>query len=110
MKRKRKESSFQNSFIAALKQQFPGCIVFKTDPTYIQGFPDLMMLHQKEWVAFECKRESNASRQPNQPYYVEKLNSMSHAYFVCPENEEAVLDELQRSLKHSRKARVPKSK
>ena len=101
-----KESKFQNSLIADLKKRFSGCIVFKTDPTYIQGFPDLIMLYDEFWVAFECKRDISAPLRSNQAFYVNKLNAMSHAYFVYPENKEAVLNELQRAFEAERASRV----
>ena len=39
-----KESKFQAGLIKELKQRFPGSIVFKNDPNYIQGVPDLLIL------------------------------------------------------------------
>ena len=47
----------------------------------------------------EIKNDDDAPHQPNQDYYVEKLNSMSFAAFINPGNKEAVLDEMERSLK-----------
>lgn len=92
------ERNFQAEFIGELKLLFEGCIVLKNDANYIQGFPDLLMLHGDRWAAFECKRSISARRQPNQEYYVELLNGMSYSAFVCPENKEQVLYELQRSF------------
>ena len=31
------ENKFQANLIKELKERFPGCIVMKNDPTYIQG-------------------------------------------------------------------------
>jgi hypothetical protein len=42
----------------------------------------------------EVKASTKASHQPNQDYYVEKLDYMGFARFVYPENEAAVLNEL----------------
>lgn len=101
------ESEFQSKLINDLYDRFPGCIVFKTDPSYIQGFPDLMILYQDSWAALECKRDRTADRQPNQEYYVDFLNQMSYAHFIYPENKEEVLNELQHAFKGSgRKTRV----
>lgn len=94
----KKESAFQAGLIKELKTLFPGCVVAKTDPTYVQGFPDLMVLHGRTWALLECKRDSDSSHRPNQDYYVDILNKMSYSSFVCPENKEQVLDELQRTF------------
>lgn len=92
------ESKFQGKLIKEIKDRFPGCIVMKTDPNYIQGIPDLLILHKSKWAALECKRDAKAKKQPNQEYYVDILNNMSFSRFICPENKEEVLDELQQSL------------
>ena len=39
------ENKFQANLIKELKARFPDCIVMKNDPTYIQGIPDLLVLH-----------------------------------------------------------------
>lgn len=88
------ESKFQSKLIKDIKNQFPGCIVMKTDPTYIQGIPDLLVLHKNKWAALEVKRNSKASKQPNQEYYVNRMDEMSFSKFVSPENKDVVLDEL----------------
>lgn len=92
------ESSFQASLIKELKSIFPGAMVLKNDPNYIQGFPDLLILYNDRWAALECKRSSSASSRPNQRYYVETLKKMSYAAFICPENKEVILSELQQAL------------
>lgn len=92
------ESNFQSNLIKEIKNILPGCIVLKNDPNYIQGFPDLTILHKDKWAVLEVKREKNASKQPNQEHYILTANSMSFASFVYPENKEEVLDGLQRTL------------
>jgi hypothetical protein len=93
------ESNFQANLIKEIKKRFPGCIVMKNDPTYIQGIPDLIILHNDKWASLECKKNSSAKKQPNQAYYVDKMNDMSFSRFICPENKEEVLHELQQSFK-----------
>lgn len=93
-----KESAFQSKLIKDLKSIFPGCMVLKNDPNYIQGVPDLLVLYNDRWAALECKRSESASHRPNQEYYISKMDEMSFAAFVYPENREDILDELQRSF------------
>ena len=58
------ESRFQAKLIKELKDRFPGCIVLKNDPNYIQGFPDLSVFYQDKWAWLETKRSSDASIVP----------------------------------------------
>lgn len=92
------ESQFQANLIKELKCRFPGCMVMKTDPTYIQGIPDLLVLYHDKWASLECKKSSGAKKQPNQEYYVGQMNEMSFSRFICPENKEEVLYELQQAF------------
>lgn len=92
------ESKFQRDLIKEIKERFPGSIVLKNDPNYIQGFPDLLILHNKGWALLECKRSERASHQPNQDYWVRKANEMSFASFIFPENKEEVLHDMEQSL------------
>lgn len=93
------ERDFQASFISKVKSRLPEAIVLKNDAGYISGIPDLIVLNGSKWAAVECKRAKNAKHQPNQDYYVEKMNDMAYAAFVYPENEERVLDEIQQTLR-----------
>lgn len=93
-----KESKFQSELIKDIKQMYPDALVLKTDANYIQGFPDLLILHNDKWAALECKRSAKAHKQPNQEYYIDKMKSMSFASFISEENRKEVLDELQRSF------------
>lgn len=89
------ESKFQANLKKDLKKMFPGCIVTKLDANCIQGIPDLLILYKDKWASLECKKSANAKKQPNQDYYVELMDKMSFARFICPENKEEVLNELQ---------------
>ena len=73
------EAEFQANLKKKLTKMFPGCIILKNDPTYIQGIPDLTVLWKNKWALLECKRESEARRRPNQIYYVNLGNQMSFA-------------------------------
>ena len=65
------ESEFQNKLIQELKRMFKGCIVTKLDSSHIQGIPDLLILY---------------------------MNEMSFSRFICPENKEEVLHDLQQAF------------
>lgn len=93
------ESKFQANLKKDLKKMFPGCIVTKLDANCIQGIPDLLILYKDKWASLECKKSANAKKQPNQDYYVELMDKMSFARFICPENREEVLNELQQAFK-----------
>ena len=98
----KRENKFQAELIKDLKSRFPGCMVLKNDPDYIQGIPDLTILYGKRWATLECKRSESATHRPNQEYYVDKMNGMSYSRFIFPENKEAILDELQSALRIDR--------
>ena len=97
-----KESEFQAKLIREIKKRFPGAIVLKNDPNYIQGFPDLTVLYKDHWAILEIKRSEKASHQPNQDYYISQADRMSVGRFVYPENMMEVLDDLARSFQVSR--------
>ena len=88
------ESKFQKELMDEIKKRYPGCVVLKNDSSYIQGFPDWTILYKDKWAVLEAKREKGAKKQPNQEYYVDRLNSMSFSRFVYPENTDQVLSEL----------------
>ena len=85
------ESKFQKELMDEIKERYPGCVVLKNDSSYIQGFPDWTILYKDKWAVLEAKREKDAKKQPNQDYYVDKLNNMSFSRFVYPENKDEVL-------------------
>ena len=93
------ESKFQKELIDEIKREYPGCIILKNDPDYIQGFPDWTILWKDKWAVLEAKRDKNSRKQPNQEHYVEKLDGMSFSRFVYPENKEEVLNELRKTFK-----------
>lgn len=92
------ESKFQKELMDEIKERFPGCVVLKNDSSYIQGFPDWTILYKDKWAALETKKERGAKKQPNQEYYVAKLNDMSFSRIVYPENKEEVLRDLSKTF------------
>lgn len=92
------ESDFQKDLMDEIRRLYPGCVIIKNDPNYLQGFPDWTILYKDRWAVLEAKKSKDADIQPNQPYYVELLDRMSFSRFVYPENKEEVLRELQKTL------------
>ena len=101
-----KENEFQAELIRDIKREFPGCIVLKNDPNYIQGIPDLLILFKDKWAVLETKRSKDSPHRPNQDYYISVLDKMSFARFIYPENKEEILDELQRPFRFRRTSRL----
>lgn len=100
------KNGYQSELVRKLRGLFPNCIILKNDPNYLQGVPDLLVLFRDKWAALECKGHGKAGEQPNQPYYIDMMNKMSFAAFINPENEESVLDGLQRAFSSRRSTRV----
>lgn len=93
------ERYFQRNLVEMIKSRFPGCVVLRNDPrTNPQGIPDLTILYNSKWCCLECKKCRSASRRPNQEFYISKLNDMSYASFVYPENVEEVLDDMEHTF------------
>ena len=97
------ESKFQKDLMDEIKVRYPGCVTLKNDSSYIQGFPDWTILYKDRWAVLETKKEKSAKKQPNQEYYVEKLDSMSFSRFVYPENKDEVLEDLDVIFKRKRR-------
>ena len=93
-----KESGFQDRLKKEIETIFPGSMVLKLDPTNKQGIPDLLVLYKDHWAALECKKNSKASFQPNQQFYISKMNDMSYSSVIYPENKTEVLHELQQAF------------
>lgn len=115
----RPEERYQAHLIDELEDMFPGCIVVRLDPRYVdfyidgdrfsQGVLDLLVLFGGRVGTLEVKAYENAPRQPNQDYFVEQFDRVAFAAFICPENERDVLDGLSRSLRPERSARLSRS-
>lgn len=103
------EASYQRNLIHKLERLFPGCLVIKNDPQFTQGIPDLLILFEDRWGMLEVKKSETAKVQPNQAHYVQHYGEMSFAAFICPENEDEVLNELQSALRPGRQARLLES-
>ena len=93
---KKLESAFQNdTVIKAIKQRIPDTLILKNDPTYLQGVPDLTVIHGSRCAMLEVKRDAKASRRPNQEYYISYIRERGgFAEFIYPENLDEVLDNM----------------
>ena len=103
------EKRFQADVVKRLRRMFSGCVILKNDPDYLQGVPDLLVLHGDKWAALECKSDPAASFQPNQEYYIGKMKGMSYAAVIHPQNRELVLNDLQQAFGARRAARLPRT-
>lgn len=92
------ESQYQKRLIDKLRVMFPGCYILKNDSSYLQGIPDLVIFFEDRWAFLEVKAYKGAPVQTNQPFHVDALDRMSFARFIYPENEEAVLHDLQQAF------------
>jgi len=101
-----RESQYQAKLIDELERRFPGCVILKNDPTYLQGIPDLVIFYGNRWAMLEVKAKEDSAIQPNQPYWVDTLNAMSFAAFIYPSIEEDVLRGLEQALRSSGRTRL----
>lgn len=90
-----RESGYQTKITKRLEREFPGCVVIRNDPNYIQGIPDLLILYGSRWAMLEIKMSTTSPIRPNQRHYVESFGLMSYSAFIYPENEEKVVDDLR---------------
>ena len=97
---KKLESAFQNdTVIKAIKQRIPDTLILKNDPTYLQGVPDLTVIHGSRCAMLEVKRDAKASRRPNQEYYIQYIRERGgFASFIHPGNLDEVLDDMSAFL------------
>ena len=100
------ERDFKKDVKKKILEKFPDAIVTQMDPTYIQGIPDMLILYKDMWATLEVKKSEKEAKlrpRPNQPYYIDKMNKMSFSSFIYPENEEEVLNALERSFKRHKR-------
>lgn len=94
-----KESKFQHDLITEIQTRYPGAIVLKNDPTYLQGIQDLSVFWRDKYALLECKKSDHEEYRPNQEYYISYVNEMGgFSRMICPENCEEVLRELQQTF------------
>lgn len=94
-----KEADFQAKVIKWLRAH--QCIVLKyqQNATTRASVPDIIFLKEGFWGAVECKKAKNSPYRPGQKEMIEKMNSMSWAKAVYPENWAQVRAELEEVLR-----------
>lgn len=93
------EGRFKTELKKRMEVRFPGAIILKNDEQLCPGIFDLVILYGPWYAAVEVKRNGTAPYRPNQEYYLDLVQRMGGlAFTLYPENEEEVLDEIQRSF------------
>lgn len=93
------ENEYKRELKKRIESLFPDCLVLKNDEQLRQGIPDMIILFGSRYAVVEVKRSLNAPWRPNQEYYLEFVSRMGGiAFFICPENEVEVLDEIQHAF------------
>lgn len=93
------EREYVPILIGRIEERLPGCRVEKNDPNVTQGYPDLTVYYGNQFALLEVKASEKSKQRPNQQWYIDN-NDAVYASFIYPENEEEVLNALQRSLQN----------
>ena len=90
-----KEADFQSKIVKWLRSK--GCMVLKyqQNATTRAGIPDIIFLKEGFWGAIEVKKSKTAKYRPGQKEMVAKMNEMSWAKAVYPENWDETKKELE---------------
>lgn len=67
-----------------------------------QGIPDLTVYVGPRWFLLETKRSEKSKKRPNQDYWIDYWSNTTFCSIIFPENEEEVLNDLERSLEARR--------
>lgn len=94
-----READFQKTIIKWLRDK--GCLVIKyqQNATTRASIPDILFLKEGFWGAIEVKKSKTSKFQPGQKEMVSKMNEMSWAKVVWPENWKESQKELGEILK-----------
>jgi hypothetical protein len=88
------ENSYKTNLCRRIREILPDCQILHLDPNEVQGIPDILILQDEHWAMLEVKKNEEASRRPNQVFYVNKFNHIGFASFIYPENEFDVLNKM----------------
>ena len=103
------EGKFKTELKNEIEQRLPGSMVLYLNPNDIRGIPDLEVLYESRWAVLEAKKSEEDYKKDlarldkkAQSYYVDKMNKMSFAAFIFPENKEEVLNAMESALRAPR--------
>ncbi len=93
------EAAFKKKTLVFIREDLlPGSLTFHMNASYNQGILDTLILYRDRWACLEFKKSATAKKRPNQDWHRDRLDNMSFAAFIYPENSEEVLYALHRSL------------
>ncbi len=97
------ERDYKPELMARITQRFSifGEVRFQhNDPNApaSQGIPDLTVFVGPRWFLLETKRSAKSKKRPNQDWWIEHWSKVTFCSVIHPENEEEVLNALERSL------------
>lgn len=103
------EGKFKTALKKEIETRLPGSMVVYLNPNDIKGIPDLEVLYESRWAVLEAKKSEEDYKKDlanpekmSQSYYVNKMNNMSFAAFIFPENKEEVLNAMESALRSPR--------
>jgi hypothetical protein len=108
------ESQYKPQLMERIKTRFDeyGEVRFQhNDPNApaSQGIPDLTVFIGPYWSLLEVKRSEKSKKRPNQDWWIIHWMQVTFCSVIFPENEEEVLDALERSLEARGATRLSRS-
>lgn len=105
------ESAYKPQLMARIATRFArfGEVRFQhNDPNMpgSQGIPDLTVFIGPTWSLLEVKRSEKSKKRPNQDYWIDYWSKTAFTAVIHPQNEEEVLNALERSLEAGGSARL----
>jgi Holliday junction resolvase len=94
-----KEADLQSKIIKYLRSKGAIPLKYQQNATTRASIPDILFLKEGFWGAIEVKRSKTAKYRPGQKEMVAKMDAMSWARVVYPENWSEVQKELSEILR-----------
>ena len=93
-----READFQSKFIARLRKLGCKCYKQQMNATTRAGTPDYIVLVGPVWIMLEFKAHKNSPKRPGQQRNIDYAKEVSFGWFVYPEVEEEVYNEIKRLI------------